>query len=80
MQTVAAAKKPNPRAAAEWLATMYATDAIQLAGLRRKIGPAGDLQAAYRRSYEAHMREHDAALIAMLKSPPPAGEESGDAL
>ena len=46
---------------------MYATDAIQLAGLRRKIGPAGDLQAAYRRSYEAHMREHDAALTLMLQ-------------
>lgn len=63
-------KPPNPQAAAEWLATVYATDAIQLAALRRKIGPEGDLRAAFRQCYEEHMREHDGALIAMLKSPP----------
>jgi hypothetical protein len=73
-------KLPNPRAAAEWLATMYATDAIQLAAIRRKIGPKGDLRAAFRQRYEAHMREHDQALIAMLKSSPPECEESGDAV
>ena len=62
------ARLPNPRAAAEWLAVMRATDAIQLASLRRKLGPSGDVLAAFRRSYEAHMREHDEALIAMLQS------------
>ena len=80
MQSDTPAKLPNPLAAAEWLATIYATDAIQLAALRRKIGPEGDLRAAFRQRYEAHMREHDQALIAMLKSPPPVSEEVGDAL
>ena len=65
----AQAKLPNPHAAAEWLAVMRATDALQLAGLRRRIVPSGDLQAAYRQSYEAHMQEHDQALIAMLQRP-----------
>jgi hypothetical protein len=63
------AKMPNPRASAEWLAVMHATDVIQLAGLRHKLGPDGDIQAAYRRSYETHMLEHDKALIAMLQPP-----------
>jgi hypothetical protein len=74
------AKLPNPRAAAEWLAVMRATDAIQLAGLRRKIGPEGDLQAAYRQSYEAHMREHDSALIAMLRAPSKERRDSADGI
>lgn len=78
MQTVSPTRLPNPQAAAEWLAVMHATDAIQLAGLRRKIGPDGDLQAAYRRSYEAHMREHDDALIAMLRRPRLDREDQGD--
>lgn len=75
-QTGSSAPSPNPRAAAEWLAVMYATDALQMAGLRRKLGPHGDVRGAYRRSYEAHMREHDRALIAMLKARPSDREES----
>ena len=51
-------RQPDPRAAAEWLPVMHATDAIQMASLRRGLGPNGDVQAAFRRSYEAHMREH----------------------
>lgn len=72
------ARLPNPRAAAEWLAVMRATDAIQLASLRRRIGPDGDLQAAFRRSYESHMREHDRALIAMLRIVSPGHEDADD--
>jgi hypothetical protein len=78
MPTASPTRLPNPRAAAEWLAVMRATDAIQLAGLRRRIGKAGDLQAAFRRSYEAHMREHDRALMGMLKSAGGDLEESED--
>jgi hypothetical protein len=78
MQTLAPARLPNPRAADEWLAVMRATDAIQLAGLRRKIGSGGDLRAAYRRSYESHMREHDVALIAMLQAPSANPEDQGN--
>jgi hypothetical protein len=59
---------PNPRAAAEWLAVMRATDAIQRASLRARLGPNGDVQAEYQRHYEAHMREHDRALEAMLRA------------
>jgi hypothetical protein len=46
---------------------METTDALLRAGLRRKIGPAGDLQAAYRGWYKNHMRDHDLALANMLR-------------
>jgi hypothetical protein len=48
---------------AQWIDADDASELFLLAGLRRKIGPAGDLQAAYREWYENHMREHDRMLI-----------------
>lgn len=68
MQTSTTKHRPNPRAAAEWLAVMHATDAIELASLRRRLGPGGDVQTEFRRNYEAHMRVHDEAMIAMLRT------------
>ncbi|HZN35951.1 MAG TPA: hypothetical protein VFB80_19110 [Pirellulaceae bacterium] len=47
---------------ARWLDLMRTSDKLLLAGLRRKIGPAGDLTAAYRQWYADHMREHDAVV------------------
>jgi hypothetical protein len=68
MQTSTTTHRPNPRAAAEWLAVMHATDAIELASLRRRLVSGGDVQTEFRRNYEAHMREHDEAMIAMLRT------------
>jgi hypothetical protein len=36
---------------------MRTTDKLLLAGLRAKVGPDGDIGAAYRRWYSEHMRE-----------------------
>ncbi len=44
---------------AEWLDTC---EEFLLAGLRRQIGPDGDLQAAYRQWYREHMLDHDRAM------------------
>ena len=51
---------------AAWLDLMRTTDKLLLAGLRRKVGPEGDVQEAYRRWYADHMREHDDAVRHML--------------
>ena len=48
---------------AQWCDAVNASEQFLLAGLRRKIGPEGDLQAAYRQWYEDHLREHDRMLI-----------------
>jgi hypothetical protein len=50
-----------------WVDLMRACDAFLLAGLRREIGPAGDLEAAYRRWYEQQRAEHDRTVIQMLQ-------------
>lgn len=42
-----------------WADLVDESEAMLLAGLRAKIGPQGDLQAAYREWYARHMREHD---------------------
>ena len=42
-----------------WVDLMNAGEQFLLAGLRRKIGPDGDLRAAYREWYAEQMLEHD---------------------
>ncbi|MEX2171784.1 MAG: hypothetical protein WD851_20865 [Pirellulales bacterium] len=49
-----------------WSELVDESEALLLAGLRAKIGPDGDLQAAYREWYARHMEEHDHAQHAML--------------
>jgi hypothetical protein len=49
---------------AEWLDTC---DAFLLAGLRRKVGPGGDLQAAYREWYAEQMEEHDRTMLHLIQ-------------
>ena len=39
---------------------------VLLAGLRREIGPDGDLQAAYRKWYAEQMEEHDRTMLHMM--------------
>lgn len=50
-----------------WLDLMNACDEFLLAGLRREIGPDGDLKAAYRQWYWQHMEAHEQALFRMLR-------------
>jgi hypothetical protein len=42
-----------------WTDLMDASEALLLAGLRREIGPDGDLREAYRRWHAQQMEEHD---------------------
>ncbi|MCR4411629.1 MAG: hypothetical protein NUV77_04280 [Thermoguttaceae bacterium] len=42
-----------------WVEWMDLCEQVLLAGLRREIGPEGDLRAAYRRWYAEQMEEHD---------------------
>lgn len=44
---------------AMWVDLMNACEVFLLAGLRREIGPDGDLRAAYRKWYADRMEEHD---------------------
>jgi len=52
---------------AMWADLVHACDEFLLAGLRREIGPDGDLQAAYRRWYARHREEHDQAILDMAR-------------
>jgi hypothetical protein len=48
---------------AMWADLVDACDQLVLAGLRREIGPDGDLRAAYRRWYAEQMEEHDRMIL-----------------
>jgi hypothetical protein len=61
---------------ARWLDLMRTTDKLLLAGLRRKVGPDGDLAAAYRQWYADHMREHDEVVRRMARRRPAGEQES----
>ena len=46
-----------------WCDLMDSLEQFLLAGLRRKIGPDGDLEAAYREWYQRQMEERDKAIL-----------------
>lgn len=50
-----------------WAEAMDASEQLLLAGLRREIGPKGDLTAAYRRWYAEYYKEHERGLFRMLE-------------
>ena len=50
-----------------WLDLMNTCDQFLLAGLRREIGPEGDLRAAYRRWYSAEMEQHDRMIMHLIE-------------
>jgi hypothetical protein len=52
---------------AVWMGVMNVCEPFLLAGLRREIGPDGDLRAAYRRWYATRMEEHDETMRRMLE-------------
>jgi hypothetical protein len=51
---------------AMWVDLVDACDQFLLAGLRREIGPDGDLKAAYRKWYAERMEEHDRMLFHLM--------------
>ena len=50
-----------------WVDLMNTCEQLLLAGLRREIGPDGDLMAAYQRWYNAQMEEHDRTMLRMME-------------
>jgi hypothetical protein len=50
-----------------WLDLLDASEQFLLAGLRREIGPDGDLKAAYRDWYRKEMEEHDKMMYHMME-------------
>ena len=49
-----------------WLDLFDLGEQFLLAGLRREIGPSGDLRIAHRRWYAERMQEHDRTMRRML--------------
>jgi hypothetical protein len=60
-----------------WRDVMDTSEQLLLAGLRREIGPEGDLKAAYRQWYESHMREHDQMLYHLMEELSRRGGDDG---
>jgi hypothetical protein len=59
---------PFPKRIELWADLVDSCEALLLAGLRSRIGPAGDLQAAYRDWYSRHMEDHEKAQIQFLEN------------
>jgi hypothetical protein len=50
-----------------WLDLMGTCEQFLLAGLRREIGPDGDLREAYRRWYAEQMEEHERMMLHLME-------------
>ena len=59
---------PFEKRIALWSELVDSCDALLLAGLRNRIGPDGDLQAAYRDWYARSMDGHERAQIQFLEN------------
>lgn len=51
-----------------WAELVDEGDALLKAGLRAKIGPTGNLEAAYREWYARHMEQHDRWQVALAEN------------
>lgn len=51
-----------------WFQLLDESEALVRAGPRARIGPDGDLEAAYREWYARHMEEHDRSILSLLKN------------
>jgi hypothetical protein len=52
---------------ATWLDMLNTGTKLLRTGLRREVGPSGDVDAAYRRWYAAQMQEHDRKVRRLLQ-------------
>jgi len=62
---------------AMWVDLMNACEQFLLAGLRREIGPQGDLHAAYREWCARRMEEHDRMIERLAQRLNASGGGSG---
>jgi hypothetical protein len=59
---------PLPKRIELWANLVDGCEAFLLAGLRSRIGPQGDLQAAYREWYARSMEDHERAQVQFLQN------------
>jgi len=59
-------RSPSVEGVLRWMDLMEACEQLLLAGLRRKVGPNGDLSAAYRAWNARQMARRDRELPEML--------------
>jgi hypothetical protein len=78
--SAAQSSAPQPGCGAEWLDLLHTGEKLLLAGLRREIGPDGDLRAAYRSWYREQMDEHDRLVALTYDRLHAALAESGHAI
>src|SRR5260370_41462603 len=69
---------PDQRVAL-WADLLDANEALVLAGLRRQIGPDGDIREAYRQWYARQMEEHDRGMRLLAENLHRRGESHGPA-
>ncbi|MEX2176304.1 MAG: type II toxin-antitoxin system HicB family antitoxin [Pirellulaceae bacterium] len=74
-----ASASPRLGCGAEWLDMLRTGEKLLLAGLRREVGPNGDLRVAYRRWYREQMDEHDRLVSSSYDRLHAAIAERGDA-
>lgn len=64
-------RAPDPELVAQrieaWIDLMNTCEQLVLAGLRLKLGPEADIQAAYREWYRESMKEHDEMMFRMMR-------------
>jgi hypothetical protein len=58
---------PGSRGIELWAECFDTCEEFLLAGLRRQVGPDGDVRAAYRRWYAEQAAEHDRTMLHLLE-------------
>jgi hypothetical protein len=51
-----------------WFELLDENESLLLSGLRAKVGPNGDVKAAYREWYARHMADHDRMLATFAEN------------
>ena len=69
---------PSAQSVLRWMDLMETCEQMVLAGLRRKIGPDGDLERAYRDWYRQQRANRDSEIAHMLSRSRRLGPPNGD--
>jgi hypothetical protein len=77
-KTLLKRSQPSAQSVLLWMDLMEACEQFVLAGLRRKIGPTGDLDRAYREWYAAQKANRDQEIAHMLSRSRRLGPTDGD--
>jgi hypothetical protein len=70
---------PIPGCGFRWMDMLRTGEKLLRAGLRRELGPEGDVDAAYRDWYRRQMDEHDELVAKLCERFYEAGEDASHA-